>query len=140
MAPLPPRVAILGYFKRGTLAKQIEDKTFDMKAGDVSDVIRTKQGFVILKVTEHHNAGVPPFSEIEPRIQDAIYMEKLQPALREYLTKLREDAYHRRQARLRGLRRQPQPDQARRNRGQRRQRQRTQKEEKIGPAFRLSLA
>jgi peptidyl-prolyl cis-trans isomerase SurA len=83
----------LGVFKRGTLAKELEDKTFAMKAGDVSDVIRTKQGFVILKVTEHHNAGVPPLSEIEPRIQDALYMRKLQPALREYLTKLREDAF-----------------------------------------------
>jgi len=83
----------LGDFKRGTLAKELEDKTFAMKAGDVSDVIRTKQGFVILKVTEHHNAGVPPLSEIEPRVQDALYMQKLQPALREYLTKLREDAF-----------------------------------------------
>ena len=83
----------LGEFKRGTLAKELEDKTFVMKPGDVSDVIRTKQGFVILKVTEHHDAGVPPLSEIEPRIQDALYMRKLQPALREYLTKLREDAF-----------------------------------------------
>ncbi len=83
----------LGVFKRGTLAKELEDKTFAMKPNDVSDVIRTKQGFVILKVTEHHNAGVPPLSEIEPRIQDALYMRKLQPALREYLTKLREDAF-----------------------------------------------
>ena len=83
----------LGGFKRGTLAKELEDKTFAMKAGEVSDIIRTKQGFVILKVTEHHNAGVPPLSEIEPRIQDAIYMRKLQPALRAYLQKLREEAY-----------------------------------------------
>jgi peptidyl-prolyl cis-trans isomerase SurA len=83
----------LGDFKRGTLAKELEDKTFAMKAGEVSDVIRTKQGFVILKVVEHHNAGIPPLSEVEPRIQDALYMKKLQPALREYLTKLREDAF-----------------------------------------------
>jgi peptidyl-prolyl cis-trans isomerase SurA len=83
----------LGEFKRGTLAKELEDKTFTMKPGDVSDVIRTKQGFVILKVVAHHNAGVPALSEIEPRIQDALYMKKLQPALREYLTKLREDAF-----------------------------------------------
>jgi peptidyl-prolyl cis-trans isomerase SurA len=82
----------LGYFKRGTLAKELEDKTFVMKAGEVSDVIRTRQGFVILKVVEHHDAGVPPFAQIEPRIMDAIYMQKLQPALREYLTKLREAA------------------------------------------------
>src|SRR5262245_51120005 len=33
----------IGYFKRGTLAKELEDKTFAMKAGEVSDVIRTKQ-------------------------------------------------------------------------------------------------
>ena len=83
----------LGEFKRGTLAKALEDKTFAMKAGDVSDVIRTKQGFVILKVAEHRDAGVPTLSEVQPKIQDAIYMEKLQPALREYLTKLREDAF-----------------------------------------------
>jgi peptidyl-prolyl cis-trans isomerase SurA len=83
----------LGYFQRGTLAKQLEDKVFAMKPGDVSDVIQTKQGFVILKVTEHQQAGIPTLKEVEPRLQDAIYMNKLQPALREYLTKLREDAF-----------------------------------------------
>jgi peptidyl-prolyl cis-trans isomerase SurA len=83
----------LGYFKRGVLAKELEEKTFAMKAGEVSDVIQTRQGFVILKVTEHHEAGIPPFKDIEPRIQDAIYMERLQPALRAFLTKLREEAF-----------------------------------------------
>jgi len=83
----------LGFFERGKLAKQLEDLTFNMKKGDVSDVIRTKQGFVILKLVEHQTAGIPPFTEIEPKIQEAVYMQKLQPALRNYLTKLREDAY-----------------------------------------------
>ena len=64
-----------------------------MKAGEVTDVIRTKQGYVILKVTSHQMAGIPPFKEVEPRVQDALYYQKLQPALRAYLTKLREDAY-----------------------------------------------
>jgi peptidyl-prolyl cis-trans isomerase SurA len=83
----------LSYFKRGTLAKELEDRVFAMKPGDVSDGIRTKQGFVILKVTEHQMAGVPTLKEVEPRIQDALYMEKLQPALRAFLTKLREEAF-----------------------------------------------
>ncbi len=83
----------LGYFKRGTMAKEIDDVTFAMKAGEVSKVIQTRQGYVILKVAEHHQAGVPAFSEIEPHIQDAVYMQKLQPALREYLTKLRDEAF-----------------------------------------------
>lgn len=83
----------LGVFKRGTLAKELEDRTFAMKSGEVTDVIRTKQGYVILKVTNHQMAGIPPLKDIEPKIQDALYYEKLQPALRAYLTKLREDAY-----------------------------------------------
>jgi peptidyl-prolyl cis-trans isomerase SurA len=83
----------LGPFERGKLAKQLEDLTFGMKKGDVSDVIRTKQGFVILKVTDHVMPGVPAFAEVEPRVQEAIYMQKLQPSLREYLKKLREEAF-----------------------------------------------
>jgi peptidyl-prolyl cis-trans isomerase SurA len=83
----------LGYFKRGTLAKELEDKTFAMKPNDVSDVIRTKQGFVILRVSEHQMPGIPAFTDVEPRVQDALYMQKLQPALRAYLQKLREEAF-----------------------------------------------
>jgi len=83
----------LSYFKRGVLAKELEDKVFALKAGETTDVIRTKQGFVILKVSEHQQAGVPTLKEVEPRIQDALYMQKLQPALRAYLTTLREQAF-----------------------------------------------
>ena len=80
-------------FKRGELSKELEDKVFALKAGEVTDVIRTKQGYVILKATEHQTAGIPTLKEVEPRIQDALYMQKLQPALRAYLTTLREEAY-----------------------------------------------
>jgi peptidyl-prolyl cis-trans isomerase SurA len=83
----------LGMFKRGQLAKELEDKTFAMKAGEVSDVIRTKQGYVILKVVDHQQAGIPPMKDALPKIEDALYYQNLQPALRTYLTKLREDAY-----------------------------------------------
>ena len=83
----------LGIFKRGQLAKELEDKTFSMKTGEVSDVIRTKQGYVILKVVDHQMAGIPPMKDVLPKIEDALYYQRLQPALRAYLTKLREDAY-----------------------------------------------
>jgi peptidyl-prolyl cis-trans isomerase SurA len=83
----------LSYFKRGTLSKELEDKVFALKAGEVTDVIRTKQGYVILQASEHQMAGIPPMKEVEPRIQDALYMQKLQPALRAFLTTLREEAF-----------------------------------------------
>lgn len=83
----------LGMFKRGQLAKELEDKTFAMKAGEVTDVIRTKQGYVILKVIDHQQAGIPPIKDVMPKIENALYYQKLQPSLRAYLTKLREEAY-----------------------------------------------
>lgn len=83
----------LSYFKRGTLSKELEDKVFALKGGEVTDVIRTKQGYVILQASEHQMAGIPTLKEAEPRIQDALYMQKLQPALRAFLTTLREEAY-----------------------------------------------
>ena len=83
----------LGVFKRGQLAKELEDQTFAMKAGDVTGVIHAKQGYIILKVDEHQMAGIPPLKDALPKIQDALYYEKLQPALRVFLTKLREEAY-----------------------------------------------
>lgn len=83
----------LGTFERGKLAKELEDRTFGMKTGEISDVIRVKQGFAILKVGDHQMAGVPAMKDVLPRIQDALYYQKLQPALRAFLTKLREEAY-----------------------------------------------
>ncbi len=83
----------LGNFKRGELAKDLEDKTFSLKPGETTDVIRTRQGFIILKVTGHRPAGVPPVKDISDRIREAIYSEKLEPAARAFLTKLREQAY-----------------------------------------------
>jgi peptidyl-prolyl cis-trans isomerase SurA len=83
----------LGLFKRGELAKEFEDKTFSLKPGQFTDPIRTKQGFIILKVDGHRAAGVPPLKDVGEKIKEAIYAERLEPAARAYLTKLREQAY-----------------------------------------------
>jgi peptidyl-prolyl cis-trans isomerase SurA len=83
----------LGMYKRGALAKVLEDQTFNLKAGEWTAPIRTRQGFVILKVTDHVAAGVAPLKEVEQQVQEAMYTEAMQPALRTYLTKLREDAW-----------------------------------------------
>lgn len=86
----------LGYFKRGVLAKQLEDQVFPLKGGEYTQPIRTKQGMVIIKVVEHIAGGIPSFSELEPQIRQGLLLQKVDPnapAMRNYLTKLREDAY-----------------------------------------------
>jgi peptidyl-prolyl cis-trans isomerase SurA len=44
----------IGCFKRGQLSLGLEERVFRLQPGEVSDVLRTKQGFVILQVTEHN--------------------------------------------------------------------------------------
>jgi peptidyl-prolyl cis-trans isomerase SurA len=83
----------LGVYKRGELSKSIEDKVFAMKKNQLTDVIETKQGLLILQVLERYEAGVQPIEKVEPEIMDQLYSERIQPALREYLKTLREQSY-----------------------------------------------
>jgi peptidyl-prolyl cis-trans isomerase SurA len=71
----------------------LEKATFSLPAGQFTQPIRTRQGFVILRVDSHQQAGIPPLDQVERQVQEAIYFSQLQPALRTYLTKAREDAY-----------------------------------------------
>jgi peptidyl-prolyl cis-trans isomerase SurA len=83
----------LGAFKKGELAPLLEEKTMSLKPGEFTEPIRTKQGFIIFRVNSHRQAGVPPMKEVEDKIKEAIYSQKMEPAARTYLTKLREQAY-----------------------------------------------
>jgi len=83
----------MGQFKAGTLAKVLEDKTFPLKAGQYTEPIQTRQGFVIFKVLQHTPGGVPPLKDVQSQVEDAFYMSKMEPAIRAYLTKMREEAY-----------------------------------------------
>ncbi|HSU18282.1 MAG TPA: peptidylprolyl isomerase [Acidobacteriaceae bacterium] len=83
----------LGDFKRGTLGDVLEKATFSLPTGGFTEPIRTRQGFVILRVDNHQQAGIPPLQDVERQVQEAIYFQQLQPALRAYLTKGREEAY-----------------------------------------------
>jgi peptidyl-prolyl cis-trans isomerase SurA len=83
----------LGVYPKGQLPKVLEDQTFVLQPGQWTAPIRTRQGFVIEQVTEHTAGGIPPLSAVEQQVQEAIYKEAIEPALRTYLTELREKAY-----------------------------------------------
>lgn len=83
----------LGQYQRGQLNKVFEDKTFALKAGQYTDPIRTRQGFVILKVDQHVPGGVPQFKDVEQDVEQNYYMARMEPAMRDYLTTMREEAY-----------------------------------------------
>ena len=83
----------LGLFRQGQLAPVLEQKTFALAPGGFTEPTRTRQGFVILRATEHQQAGTPPLAQVEGEVQNAMYQEAVQPALRVYLTRLREEAF-----------------------------------------------
>jgi peptidyl-prolyl cis-trans isomerase SurA len=83
----------LGEFQRDKLAKVLEDKTFALKSGQVTEPIQTRQGYVILKVVKHTPGGVPDYKDVETQVMDNFYMVRMEPVMREYLSTMREQAY-----------------------------------------------
>jgi peptidyl-prolyl cis-trans isomerase SurA len=83
----------LGTFERGQLSKQLEDIVFKMDKGQITEVIQTKTGLEILKVLDHYQPGQQPVEKVETEIMNKIYMQKMQPQMREYLAQLREESY-----------------------------------------------
>lgn len=83
----------LGRFEHGQLAQNIEQAVFALQRLQMTDVIPTKTGFLILQVGEHYAAGQQPEEKVDNEIQDRLYNEQLRPALRAYLETLRQDSY-----------------------------------------------
>lgn len=82
----------LGDYKRGQLPQELEDKTFSLKPGEWTDPILTRQGWIILKVTQHTPAGAAPYKDVENQAANALYMSRMEPAIRDYLNKMRDNA------------------------------------------------
>jgi peptidyl-prolyl cis-trans isomerase SurA len=83
----------LGEYLRGKLNPVFETKAFALKTGDYTEPIRTKQGYVILKVVQHIPGGVPALKDVEDEVEQNYYMSRMAPAIREYLTTMRGQAY-----------------------------------------------
>ena len=83
----------LGTFEHGQLASNLEETVFKMNRNDVTEVMETKTGFLMLQVEQHYPAGQQPEEKVENEIENKIYETKIQPAMREYLKTLRSDSY-----------------------------------------------
>jgi len=83
----------LGAFKRGDLKKEIEEIVFKESPRYVTDPIRQPNGFIILRIEERYAPGLQPFELVENEVMEKLYTPRMQPAVRTYLTKLRETAF-----------------------------------------------
>jgi peptidyl-prolyl cis-trans isomerase SurA len=78
---------------RNELDKKIADIVFNADRNFITDPIRTAGGFVILKVEERHKAGLASFEEVEQEIMNELIQPRFPTEVRQFLTKLREEAF-----------------------------------------------
>jgi peptidyl-prolyl cis-trans isomerase SurA len=86
MGELPP-------YKKGDLSKNLEDLVWTQPKGYITDPIHVANGFLILRVEDHQKAGQAELAEVENQITERLLAPRLEAALRDYLTKLRKDAF-----------------------------------------------
>jgi parvulin-like peptidyl-prolyl isomerase len=68
----------LGYFKKGQMAKEIEEVAFSLKAGEVSQPFRAGSGIHLIKVEEHTQPGQQTLDpETAEQIKRNLYNEAL---------------------------------------------------------------
>jgi len=83
----------VGFMKEGSLAPDVAAVVAKLDLNEFSNPIQTKFGYLILKVLERYSPGIPKFEEVEHRVEGVLYDQKMQPNLREYMTRLRKESY-----------------------------------------------
>ena len=82
----------LGDFGRGRMAKPFEDAAFGMKAGDLSEIVETKFGYHLIKLTGRNDAKVLTLEESRERLADFLNNQKKHKAVSDYMDVLKKSA------------------------------------------------
>jgi len=87
----------LKFFGKGDMVPPFEKAAFALKVGQVSDVVETRFGYHIIKLTDHKAASVTTFEQAREDILNMLRQGKQGEAAREYIESLKTEAdivYH----------------------------------------------
>jgi peptidyl-prolyl cis-trans isomerase C len=82
----------LGYFRRGQMVPPFESAAFKLAPGQVSDIVKTRFGYHLIKVVDKKPESTVPFDQIKGRIGQYLKQEKIQKEVRQLVDKLRKEA------------------------------------------------
>ncbi len=82
----------IGWLRRGTIQKQLEDAAFALKDGQFSPLVRAGPGFHILKVEARRRGGGKSFQEAQEEIRSRLYEEQVSSFRQAYIEELKKEA------------------------------------------------
>jgi len=82
----------LGFFARGQMVAPFEEAAFQLEPGQISDVVETRFGYHIIKVTDRKKAGVIPFEQAKDYIMANLTQKKRLELAKEYIELLKAEA------------------------------------------------
>jgi parvulin-like peptidyl-prolyl isomerase len=83
----------LGIFKKGELARSLEEAVENLKEGEITQWIQMRNVWYILKLEEKKESRVKEFEEARKDIEQRIFAEKAQEKFEEFMKELREKSY-----------------------------------------------
>ncbi|WP_044022632.1 foldase protein PrsA [Bacillus sp. SG-1] len=81
----------LGYFAKGEMVAEFEEKAFSMEIEEISNPIETEFGFHIIKVTDKKEAEEAVLEDHKEEIQEILYEQALQTEYPVWLEEQREE-------------------------------------------------
>jgi len=81
----------IGWIVRGQAVKEFEDAAFNMKPGQVSDLIKTTYGIHIVKVFDKQAAHLQTFEEVRDQIREQLEKQHLAEAQQVLASKLEQE-------------------------------------------------
>ena len=75
--PSAPRGGDLGFFPARRMVKPFSDVAFKLKKGAISEPVRTRFGFHIIKTVDRREASLKPFDEVKEQLYDQLRFEQL---------------------------------------------------------------
>lgn len=68
----------LDYFGRGRMVPEFENAAFAMKAGEISDLVKTSFGYHIIKVVDSKPESTRPLADVKSEIEEQLKWQKAQ--------------------------------------------------------------
>ena len=81
----------LGYFPKGNMVPEFENAAFNLKPGEISNVIETPYGYHIIKVEDKKAAEMPAFDSIKEQVRVKATQDAEQKKINEFIEKAKKD-------------------------------------------------